>query len=144
MKGRTALALLGRGGSVTARQVRCAGRLGQFVSVIGSAGLLHRDLKLRNVIVSDNDGEGEPKIWIIDPVGVRRTAGRVRAFVYMFDRLICEAATAGISLPQSLWSPVVRAGLAPQPPAMRRAVLGRLRSHIRGTFDVPGTQGNAG
>ncbi len=144
VEGRTALELLGPGTTATARQLHCAARLGAFVNAIGSARLLHRDLKLRNVIVDEDGGRDDAGIWIIDPVGVRRTVGRVRAFVYMFDRLMCEAAAAGITLPRPLWRRVIRAGLAPQPAAVRRSVIRRLRSHIRGTYDVPVTQGNAG
>ena len=121
------------------RLTRSARVIGRMVNTIASAGLLHRDLKLRNIIVVHADDH--PQVWILDPVGVRRTADRVQAFLLMFDRLICEPVTEGTTLPAPLWKPVLQEALTGQPRTIRRAVFRRLRSHLQRRFDQWGVDG---
>jgi hypothetical protein len=107
---------------------RCARPIGRLVAALASARLLHRDLKLRNVIVNEEDQP--PSVWIIDSVGVRRYNDLPMSLLRMLDRLLVEAAADGLALPASVWRPVLHAALGDQDPLTRRLVVVLLRRHL--------------
>jgi hypothetical protein len=123
--GRPAQELLERAPEDATRIERCAQRVGHAVHAIASAGLLHRDLTLNNLIVDESDDD---RVWVIDPVGVRPALDRSRSLLRMFDRLLCMAADAGLRIPASVWRRTLHAALGGQPRSVRRGVFGGLRS----------------
>jgi len=138
VEGRTALELLREEPDPIDRAHRRAlvRVVGAAVANIASAGLLHRDVKLTNLVIDDHD---PPRVWFIDPVGVRRAVDPVARFVRMFDRLAVEPTNQGIDLPAWQWQPLVRAALAGVPRPMRRAIITRIRSYVREHYAPPGT-----
>jgi len=129
IEGRSAFELLQAGAEAGEAVRRCARPIGRAVGAIANAGLLHRDLKLRNVIVEE--GTDPPRVWIIDPVGVRRMNDRPLAFLRMLDRLVVEAVHEGVRLPRDVWQPALRAALTGQTRIVRRVVCGLMREHLR-------------
>ncbi len=127
--GLPALELLRRIDKKDRAGVRRAELIGRSVASIASAGLLHRDLKLSNIIVGSS-GE-DPCIWLIDPVGVRRMNDRPTAFVRMFDRLLIEPISEGTDIPDRLWRRTLHSALMDETKIIRRAVFRRLRAHLQ-------------
>lgn len=131
IEGRTALELLhDRTQPLERAHWRTLGRaVGEAVAKIAAAGLLHRDLKLSNIVVDTHE---PPRAWFIDPVGVRRAVDPAGRFVRMFDRLAIEPTNRGFDLPAWQWQPVVRAALAKLPRSTRRTIIARVRACVRG------------
>ena len=105
-----------------------ARQLGAVIRSISGAGLLHRDLRLSNVIVGA--GSDGPKVWVIDPVGVRRCGDGVTATARMLERLDVEVRRRR-AVTRGAWREVVRSALSGISATDRRAVFARLRAHPR-------------
>ncbi|MEX0744925.1 MAG: hypothetical protein WD118_04925 [Phycisphaeraceae bacterium] len=128
---------------------RIARALGALAPRIAVAGLVHRDMKLENLIVPCH-GDGLPNgvrngaahragvgeaalskrglsIWAIDTVGVGRMLRRPAAVERMLVQLMIEPITEGLAIDRGEAEAVLRAALRPLPPNTRRAVLRRLR-----------------
>ena len=103
-------------------------QLGQAVRRIADAGFFNRDIKLSNVII----GLGQrPEVFIIDPVGLRRSRDKVKERDRMIERLGCELVGQSIKVPRAGWLGLLLAALKEEPPMFRRAVIGRLRARRR-------------
>tara|TARA_Y100000589_G_scaffold60999_1_gene52067 strand:- start:20340 stop:21011 length:672 start_codon:yes stop_codon:yes gene_type:complete len=112
--------------TATCRSV--ARQLGVVIRLISGAGLLHRDLRLSNVIVeAAADG---PVVWVIDPVGVRRCGNGLMAIARMLERLDVELRRRR-AIARGAWREVVRSALSELSAADRRAVFAQLRAHRR-------------
>ncbi len=126
--GRSALEIVRDGEVDGGLARRCGRQLGRAVRALAEAGLVHRDLKLNNVLVA---GSGtEPVVWILDSVGVRRTLDRRRALVRMLERLYLQASDQPAGKQRRAWAPVLRAALAGLPAPERRAAVYMLLSYI--------------
>ena len=105
-----------------------ARQLGKAVHLIAGAGLLHRDLRLSNVIVEH--GDHGPNAWMIDPVGVRRCQSRVVATARMLGRLDVEI-RRNRTITHGAWRSVVKVATSALSVSDRRAVFAQLRAHRR-------------
>ena len=101
-----------------------ARRIGEVVQRLAAAGVMHRDLKLENVLIAGPDDD--PRIWILDPIGVRTIRNRPEATVRMLDRIYIEVCDRVI--PRWARIPLVRAAVEGLPRPERRAVLRRVRA----------------
>lgn len=113
--GETALECLRRGlDDAEARRLGAA--CGALVHSIAATGRFNRDLKLSNLVV-DPGG----RVWMIDPVGVRRSADRVESTLRMLERLAVEPRDLGIALPRAAVIAAVRRALRGLPRRPARA-----------------------
>lgn len=103
---------------------RCAGLVGAVVRALWAAGVVHKDLKLENLVVAG--GDGDPQIWVLDLVGVRSTRHPAAAIVRMLDRLYVSVADRAVPRWQRV--PLVREALRGLPREKRREVVRRLRA----------------
>ena len=117
-----------------ARARRLARRCGSIAKVIADAGLVNRDLKLENLIVEEDPASDE--VWVIDPVGVRRSRDRIAALVRMIDRIYVQVCDREI--PTTLRQALLRGALEGWPRDHRRRVLKAVRK-IRYPVPVKGT-----
>lgn len=127
--GRTVLEHLGDGAANAAVVAEVARQVGSLVSSIADAGFMHRDLKLSNIVVEEFE-DAPPKIWVIDPVGMRLCRNRSVAVFRMLERLDVEI-RSGREIAGVGWSGVVREALRPLSRPQRRAVLSMLRARPR-------------
>ena len=127
--GRLALDVLTEGRIDPAVGRPLAAEIGAAVRLLAEAKLLHRDLKLSNIVIAE---EGDRRsICVLDPVGVRPMFDRLEALLRMFDRLRVEPAEMGIDIPRWAWAAVLRETVRGLPRADRRAVIRRLKSHLQ-------------
>ncbi|UCD73878.1 MAG: hypothetical protein JSV91_08765 [Phycisphaerales bacterium] len=127
--GPLALEVLADAGKHLTAGLGIAARIGRMTRTMADGGLLHRDLKLSNIVIAE-EGD-QPTVWLIDPVGVRPMSDRLEALVRMFDRLMVEPLETGIPIPRRAWWEVLRAAVRGLPKADRREVIRRLRSRPR-------------
>ena len=127
--GRTVLEHLECGSVDAAAVSEVARQVGALVCSIADAGFMHRDLKLSNIVVEEFD-DATPKVWVIDPVGVRQCRNRSVAIFRMLERLDVEI-RSGRDIAGIGWSSVVREAMRPLSPSERRAVLSMLRARPR-------------
>lgn len=127
-EGRTGWAMLNDVDVPEASQVLGARAVGTLVVAFRRAGLFNRDLKLTNLIV-DHAGE-EPRVWVIDPVGVRRMRDVVPHTERMLERLAVLPLYHRVPLPRAVVIAVLRSALSDLKKPRRRAVLRRLRAHL--------------
>ena len=98
--------------------------LGNAVQRISDAGLFNRDIKLSNIVISQGQ---QPDVFIIDPVGIRRSHNKEVERDRMIERIGCELVGTSIRVPKSGWMTLIRSALRSESPAFRRSVLARLR-----------------
>ncbi len=121
--GRSAYELARRDGIDLGFGRRCACRIGRAVRALAEARIVHRDLKLENVVIAGPDED--PEIWLLDPVGVRPLSDRRVAIVRMLDRLHIEVSDRAV--PRWARMPLVRAAVG----GLSRADRGAVIRHVR-------------
>lgn len=126
--GENVLDLLERGDARRGQALEVARQVGALIFRIADAGLFHRDLKASNIVIEES--ASGPRIWVIDPVGVRRCRSRSTAVFRMLERLDVEIRERR-SIAMGTWSSVVRAALRPLSGPERQAVFELLRAHPR-------------
>ncbi|MCA9285805.1 MAG: hypothetical protein KDA22_11350 [Phycisphaerales bacterium] len=93
-----------RAGDADSRAARRLGAAcGELIASLAAHGLLNRDLKLSNLIVDEHE-----RVWMIDPVGVRRCVDRSTAVFRMLERLGVEPASIPCVVPRSAVIAAVR------------------------------------
>jgi hypothetical protein len=106
---------------------RAAAEAGMLVARVAGAGLLHRDLTLANLVVElAPDG---PRVWAIDPVGVRPERDRVAATERMLERLDVIPDWASLPVPPDARRALMHAALDGLTREQRRETIRRLRAH---------------
>lgn len=123
--GRSALEMLHDGEVNEQLGRRCGQQIGRIVRTLAGAGVLHRDLKLNNIVIAQP--QAQPVVWILDTVGVRPMMDRCRALLRMFDRLLVQATDQPVTKQRWAWAPLLREALADLSRPQRRAVLRQLR-----------------
>jgi hypothetical protein len=101
---------------------------GALVAQIARAGLVHRDLKLENLVVS---GADPVRVTVVDTDGVRRCRDRARATARMLERLAVQPLNAGLALPRSVVVGAALSALGPLSREQRREAIRMLRAHRR-------------
>lgn len=123
--GRSALEMLHDGEVNEQLGRRCGQQIGRIVRTLAGAGVLHRDLKLNNIVIAQP--QAQPEVWVLDTVGVRPMMDRCRALLRMFDRLLVQATDQPVTKRRWAWAPLLREALADLSRPQRRAVLRQLR-----------------
>ncbi len=123
--GRSALEMLHEGEVNEQLGRRCGQQIGRIVRTLAGAGVLHRDLKLNNIVIAQP--QAQPVVWVLDTVGVRPKMDRCRALLRMFDRLLVQATDQPVTKRRWAWAPLLREALADLSRLQRRAVLRQLR-----------------
>ena len=131
--GETAWAMLNDETLGEAVRRRAARAVGSLVAEFRRARLFNRDLKLTNLIVQW--AGDEPVVRVIDPVGVRRMRDSVLQTERMLERLAVLPLYHRLPLSRGMVMAAVRSALTGLPSAKRRAVLRRLRSHLKRQSD---------
>ncbi len=104
---------------------RVSEAVGDVVAAMVTAGLVSRDFKLANLIVSETGD-----VWLIDTVAIR--AGRSsRAVARTLERLGVQVPVMGSRLSPAAWFPALRRAMGAIPAHRRRAVARSLRAHRR-------------
>jgi hypothetical protein len=99
--GQTALSLL-EGGDLNEDALRSACRsIGRMVITLSQRRLVHRDLKLNNIIVDAS--RSPPEVAAIDAIGVRRMHDGVAAAARMLERLAVLTVELRVSIPHCAW-----------------------------------------
>lgn len=112
-------------------QYEIARELGKIVRRLAEAGLRHRDLKLENVVVKENSQEADPcSLWLIDPVGIRRSRSVSDSLVCMLDRLAIQPLNEGLAVPLSLQVICIRSALGGLRGNERRHLFQMLRKSL--------------
>ena len=112
---------------------RAASAVGRVVAQLISAGLFYRDMKLTNLILSD-DG-GALGVWLIDTMDVRRMRQPIDQIVRMLERLAVQPVERKITMPQAVWMPLLRRALEPLAREKRREVVRTLKARPPLEFD---------
>ncbi len=112
---------------------RAASAVGRVVAQLITAGLFYRDIKLTNLILSEQGGEWG--VWLIDTVDVRPMRRPIDHIVRMLERLIVLPAYYEITTPQAVWMPLLRRALEPLAREKRREVVRTLKARPPLRFD---------
>ena len=102
-----------------------ASEIGRVVANLIVARLVHRDLKLSNLIVER--GAKPRRVWVVDTADVRPMRHPVADVACMLDRLVIEMHQAGIGIPRAAWRPVLLSSFRQLSKQTRRGVVQRLR-----------------
>jgi tRNA A-37 threonylcarbamoyl transferase component Bud32 len=108
--------------------------IGDLVAQLISAGLFNRDLKLANILVG-RARDDRIAIWVLDPVGVRRSRDSAEEAARMLERLGVMHRSESLEPPRAAVMASVHHTLRAVKREDRRAVIQRLRAHLRRESD---------
>ncbi len=106
-----------------------AAAIGDLVAALIRADLFNRDLKLSNLVLEFDVADDPPRVWLIDPVGVRTLRDPTRETARMLERLGVEPLVLNLPFTPVMTTRLVRRALAPLTRDQRRAALALLRAH---------------
>lgn len=102
---------------------RVSGAIGDVAAAMVTAGLVNRDFKLANLIVSETGD-----VWLIDTVAIRADRSS-RSVARMLERLAVQLPVMESRLSPAAWFPALRRAMRAIPARRRREVVRWLRAH---------------